>query len=152
MHAGTTRGTAIRSIAASHCHACMKYLLYFAVHFFNPLTRKIAGKRFSPYALVRHKGRKSGKVYETPVIVEPWPGGFIFELTYGAKADWYRNIKAANGCELVYKGKTYHLSQPEWVAGEEGVKAFPALLGVVLKLRGSLDFFAMKIESDSSKP
>lgn len=122
----------------------MKFLLYFAVHFFNPLTRKIAGKRFSPYALVRHKGRKSGKVYETPVIVGLWPGGFIFELTYGDKADWYRNIQAANECELVYQGQTYHLTQPEWVEAKEGVKAFPALLRLMLKLLKSPDFFAMK--------
>lgn len=122
----------------------MKLLLYFAVHILNPFTRRIAGKRFSPFALVRHKGRKSGKVYATPVIVEPWPGGFIFELTYGKEVDWYRNIKAADEAELVFQGKTYHLHGVEWVAGEDGVKAFPGLLWIVLKLRGSLEFFAMK--------
>ena len=55
---------------------------------FNPLTRKIARGSFGPFAIVRHIGRRSGKPYETPIIVQPYEDGFVFELTYGPDVDW----------------------------------------------------------------
>lgn len=35
----------------------------------NPLTRRLARSTIGPFAIVRHIGPRSGKVYETPIIV-----------------------------------------------------------------------------------
>ncbi len=71
------------------------HFLNFLKHYFNPLTRRIARSSFGPFALVRHVGRRSGKQYETPIIVQPVDDGFVFELTYGPEVDWYKNMLAA---------------------------------------------------------
>jgi hypothetical protein len=47
---------------------------------FNRLALRMARSGRGPFALVRHKGRKSGTVYETPIMVAAVPEGFIAEL------------------------------------------------------------------------
>ncbi len=51
---------------------------YFNKHVLNRATLKIAGAPISPISIVRHIGRHSGKLYETPVIVEPVPDRIFF--------------------------------------------------------------------------
>ena len=63
----------------------------------NPLTRKLARSSFGPFSIVRHIGRRSGKPYETPIIVAPIRGDFVIELTYGPDVDWHKNVVAAGG-------------------------------------------------------
>src|SRR5207249_904556 len=49
-----------------------------AARFFNPLVLSLAGTRFLPlYGVIEHHGRRSGKVYRTPVVVQPTSDGFI---------------------------------------------------------------------------
>ena len=43
----------------------------------NPLTRRLARSTFGPFAIVRHAGRRSGKRYETPIIVSPVSCSFV---------------------------------------------------------------------------
>jgi hypothetical protein len=49
----------------------------------------------------------SGRTYETPVILAQVPEGFIAELSYGDKVDWYRNVIAADGCIVVHHRGEY---------------------------------------------
>src|SRR5690349_1782172 len=82
-------------------------------HTLNPLTRKLARLSFGPFSIVRHVGRRSGKVYETPIIVAPAHDGFVIELTYGPDVDWHKNILAAGGCTILWHGQTYTIDQIE---------------------------------------
>src|SRR4029450_3747726 len=66
-------------------------------HTLNRLTTRLARSGHGPFSLVRQVGRKSGRTYETPLILAEVPQGFVAELTYGDKVDWYRNIVAAGG-------------------------------------------------------
>lgn len=51
--------------------------------------------------VVVHKGRRSGRMYETPVNVFRTGDGFVISLTYGAeKTEWVKNVVASGGCEL----------------------------------------------------
>src|SRR5579859_5341223 len=43
----------------------------------NPLTRRLARTSHGPVAIVRHVGRRSGRQYETPIIVGPADNGFV---------------------------------------------------------------------------
>jgi hypothetical protein len=72
----------------------------------NRLTTRVARSGRGPFSLVRHVRRKSGIVYETPIIVAAAPEGFVAELTYGEDVNWYRNIVAAGGCDLLAAGAT----------------------------------------------
>src|SRR5437868_8812202 len=80
----------------------------------NPLVLLLAGTRLMPlYGVLEHRGRRSGKVFRTPVVVRPTTDGFIVPMPWGEGTDWYRNVRAAGGCSIRWKGRTYQLSQPE---------------------------------------
>jgi hypothetical protein len=70
----------------------------------NRATRQLALTGHGPFSLILHVGRNSGR-YETPVILAAVPEGFVAELTYGENVQWLRNIEAAGGCTVVYRGK-----------------------------------------------
>jgi hypothetical protein len=38
--------------------------------------------------------------------------GYVIALTYGAEAEWVRNVLAAGGCELVTRGRRHGLAAP----------------------------------------
>lgn len=65
-------------------------------HTLNPLTRRLARSSLGPFSIIRHVGRRSGKLYETPIIVAPHQDGFVIELTYGPEGECCR-IGVAGG-------------------------------------------------------
>ncbi len=78
----------------------------------NPRVLKTAGTADSATALVRHSGRTSGRVYETPVDVVETATGFLIALPYGANADWVRNIVAAGSAAVITRGATVEVEAP----------------------------------------
>jgi deazaflavin-dependent oxidoreductase (nitroreductase family) len=77
----------------------------------NRLTRHIAS--WMPgFAIVSHVGRRSGRLYRTPVNVFRDGDRYVFALTYGADSDWVRNVLAAGGCEIETRRKTVALRDP----------------------------------------
>src|SRR5579862_5468250 len=83
----------------------------------NRLTRHTAP--LTPgMGVVIHRGRRSGRRYETPVNVFRTPDGYLFALTYGPESDWVRNVLAAGGCELRTRRRTVALTSPRVVHDE----------------------------------
>jgi deazaflavin-dependent oxidoreductase (nitroreductase family) len=111
----------------------------------NKLLIHVAGKKFGHFAILTHTGRKTGKVYKTPIIAEPIDGGFMIALTYGKKVDWLANVLAGGSCSLFWKEKEYSLSKPEIVDPETGLKAFPSTLSKVLRKAGVEYFLRLSI-------
>ena len=109
-------------------------------HTLNRLTSRAAKGKGGPFALVRHVGRKSGKHYETPIIVQPIEGGFVIELTYGPEVDWYRNVVAANGCRILYHGTEHVIEGLEPLSAAEGIAAFTPAQQGILRLLGRSHF------------
>jgi deazaflavin-dependent oxidoreductase (nitroreductase family) len=109
-------------------------------HTLNPLTRRLARSSFGPFSVVQHVGRRSGKRYETPIIVAPITGGFVIELTYGPDVDWHKNVLAAGGCTLLWRGKQYAINEIEQVDAETGLSAFPMSQQLILRLSGRKHF------------
>ena len=99
-------------------------LKYINKAFTNRIMGLIAGKPRSPIALIRHRGRISGKWYTTPIITAPAQDGFIFALTYGPGVDWYRNILADRKAVLVWRGNSYSLGNPLPLPAEIGRQSF----------------------------
>jgi deazaflavin-dependent oxidoreductase (nitroreductase family) len=102
-------------------------------HATNKLLIHISGKDLGMFAILTHTGRKSGKLYQIPIIVVPVPDGFVIALTYGRKTDWYENVKAKGGCSLKWKRHDYALTNPEFIDQQQGLQAFPALFRLGLK-------------------
>ncbi len=76
-----------------------------ARRYLNPLIRSLAGSRsLRFFAVIHHRGRRSGREYATPVNARPIADGFIIPLTFGEGSDWYQNLLAANECVIRWNG------------------------------------------------
>jgi deazaflavin-dependent oxidoreductase (nitroreductase family) len=93
-------------------------------HTLNRLTLRLARNGRGPFSIVTSVGRKSGKTYETPIIVQPTGGGFMIELTYGDQVQWYRNVLAAGGCTITYRRVEHRIAGFEPVDVATGLAAF----------------------------
>lgn len=100
----------------------------------NPLTLESARRGRGPFSIVRHVGRRSGREYETPIIVAPIGDDFVVELTYGPRVQWYRNVVAAGGCVIVHRGAEHRVVALEPMDAEGGLAAFTGPQRVVLRL------------------
>jgi deazaflavin-dependent oxidoreductase (nitroreductase family) len=75
----------------------------------------IFASRVPGFGIVIHTGRRSGHIYRTPINVFRDGDDYIIALTYGAERDWVRNVLAANGCELLTRGRYVRLINPHIV-------------------------------------
>jgi deazaflavin-dependent oxidoreductase (nitroreductase family) len=108
----------------------------------NRLTRHIA-PLIPGMGVVIHRGRRSGRRYQTPVNVFRTSDGYLFALTYGPESDWVKNVLAADGCELRTRGRTVALVSPQLVHDESRAGIRP-LERTVLRLLGVADFLSAK--------
>jgi deazaflavin-dependent oxidoreductase (nitroreductase family) len=107
----------------------------------NRITKRIC-PWLPGFGVVLHRGRRSGRTYQTPVNVFRSDGGFVLALTYGAESDWVRNVLAAGGCELHTGGRRYELRSPR-IFHDEKRRAIRPVEREVLKLIGVSDFLAL---------
>ena len=68
-----------------------------------------------PWAVILHRGRRSGRAYRTPVLAFRQDHAVIVALIYGEESDWLRNLQAAGGGLIVRAGRTYELGRPRVV-------------------------------------
>jgi deazaflavin-dependent oxidoreductase (nitroreductase family) len=118
----------------------------------NPVTSRMARSGHGPFSLIRHVGRKSGRTYETPVILATVPEGFIAELTYGENVNWYRNVVAADGCAVMHHRVEYRVSHIEPCSAARGRSAYPAPLRLVLKTAGRNEFRLLRTDHPQPPP
>jgi deazaflavin-dependent oxidoreductase (nitroreductase family) len=96
----------------------------------NKLTKFIAP--WAPgWAVVIHRGRKSGRVFRTPLWAFRRGDGYVIALTYGSTADWVRNVLAAGGCELESRRGRYQLGSPR-VYRDENATDMPRFIRFML--------------------
>jgi deazaflavin-dependent oxidoreductase (nitroreductase family) len=119
-------------------------------HSLNRLTTRMARTRYGPFSLVRHVGRQSGRTYETPLILTEVPQGFVAELTYGDKVDWYRNIVAAGECVVIHQGRQYSVNRIEPYSAEQGRNAYPAPFRQVLRAAGRKEFRLLRTDNSQT--
>ncbi len=124
----------------------LRILRQIAKHVINPVTKTFAGRSNTPFVLVRHVGRRSGRQYETPIIAIKKAGWFLIELTYGENVDWYRNVKAAGGCVIVWHGQPFTINAITPISTAEGYREFPQPFNVALRLMNRRDFVRLDYE------
>jgi deazaflavin-dependent oxidoreductase (nitroreductase family) len=118
-----------------------RWLARFNIAVTNRITSLFAGW-LPGFGILRHVGRKSGKVYHTPVNVFRAPKGFIIALTYRSQSEWVKNVLAAGRCELKTRGKTYQLSAPN-IVRDPTRQRFPIPVRVVLRLVGADEYMEL---------
>jgi hypothetical protein len=94
------------------------------MHILNPAMLHLAGRKHFYAGVVRHTGRRSGKRYATPAVVDRVADGFILPLPYGTGVDWLRNVLVAGEATVTVDGRTYNVIEPEII---DAAAALPQL-------------------------
>jgi deazaflavin-dependent oxidoreductase (nitroreductase family) len=119
-----------------------KAIARFNRFFTNPLGSLVAG--WAPgFAILRHHGRRSGKVYSTPLNIFPIGSDFMVALTYGSDVDWLKNVFAEGRCAIRYRSQEIELVRPETVSRAEGMAAMPAVVRAILNTIGVTEFLRL---------
>jgi deazaflavin-dependent oxidoreductase (nitroreductase family) len=70
-----------------------------------------------PWAMIIHKGRKSGREYSNPVLAFRSGNQLCIVLFYGEHAEWVRNVLAAGSAGVRRAGRLGQLSNPRVTDG-----------------------------------
>jgi deazaflavin-dependent oxidoreductase (nitroreductase family) len=87
-------------------------------HFNRVINNRIQGVYawlVPPWAVILHRGRRSGRSYRTPVLAFRQDRTLVIALLYGEESDWLRNLRAARGGQVVRMGRTFELREPRVV-------------------------------------
>ena len=85
------------------------------IRYLNPKQLKDAGQPGAYAELLRHTGRTSGQVHETPLTIHPTDDGFVIGLVYGDRTQWLKNVLASGRAEVVREGVIYAVDRPQVV-------------------------------------
>ena len=107
----------------------------------NRVTRHIA-PWMPGLGVIVHRGRRSGRSYQTPVNVFSAGNGYVIALTYGPDSDWVKNVLAAGGCELRTRGQDIQLSSPR-LFHDESRSSIRPVERQVLRILNVADFLSL---------
>ena len=89
----------------------------------NPPVRWVA--RFLPtFAVIKHRGRKSGRSYETVVNAYRKRGVLAILLGHG-NADWVKNVVAAGEADVRLFGRDLRITNPRILPAGTGAEGLP---------------------------
>jgi deazaflavin-dependent oxidoreductase (nitroreductase family) len=119
----------------------------------NPLVRAGAGRRhFGMAAQIHHRGRRSGRVYVTPASARVQGDTFWIPLTFGTESDWCRNVRAAGGCRIKWRGIEYTATDPRLVtvdvARREARSAFKGYERLMFRMLRINHFLRLQVHAD----
>jgi deazaflavin-dependent oxidoreductase (nitroreductase family) len=89
-----------------------------AARFNRLVTNRIQGLYawlLPPWAVILHRGRRSGRHYRTPLFAFRRDRTLVIALLYGQESDWLRNLRAAGG-QVIRAGRTFTVRPPEVIA------------------------------------
>jgi deazaflavin-dependent oxidoreductase (nitroreductase family) len=72
-----------------------------------------------PWAVILHRGRRSGRQYRTPLFAFRRGRTLVIALLYGEESEWLRNLRAGGGGHVIRAGRTFVVGAPEVVATSE---------------------------------
>lgn len=118
-----------------------------AARFNRMLGNRVVGgilPRMPGFGAVYHRGRKSGRVYRTPVKVFRNGDRYLISLPYGPDSDWVKNVAAAGGCELQTRGRRLRLGDPR-VFEDRRHTVVPRPLRPPLRWFGAFHFIELRV-------
>ena len=95
----------------------------FQVKYFNPMIKPLA--RYLPgMAVIKHRGRKSRKPYET--IVTAYRKGKTLAIALGhGKTDWAKNVLAAGEADVHFILRYVHIVNPRILPAGSNADGLP---------------------------
>jgi deazaflavin-dependent oxidoreductase (nitroreductase family) len=104
-----------------------------------------------PFAIVVHRGRRSGREHKTPVWAFRFERGIVIALTYGSRSEWVRNVLAEGGATLIAREGSRDLARPRIVHGDDGLRAMPAFMRPALRVLNVDDYLFLEDRNQKSK-
>lgn len=96
------------------------------------------------FGRVVHVGRRSGRVYRTPVLLFRDGDRAVFALTYGPDTEWVRNVLAAEECSFETRRGTIRLTAPRRVH-DPSRRLVPWFVRLPLRLLRASDFLVVDV-------
>ena len=100
-------------------------------------TNRLLGsipRRVSPFLLVEHTGRRSGRLYTTPLAGFDTPSGIVITPTYGPEADWVRNVLAIERFTADRRGSRTAYESVRLVSRTEAWPHLPRLVRFAMRI------------------
>jgi deazaflavin-dependent oxidoreductase (nitroreductase family) len=106
------------------------------IKYMNPMVKRVS--RFMPgVATIKHRGRKSGKPYET--VVTPFRKGNILAIALAhGKTDWVKNVLAAGEADVRFNRRDVHIVNPRIVPAGGDAEGLPFMARVQARKMGVL--------------
>lgn len=95
------------------------------ITYLNPLVKPLAG-RVPGLSSIKHRGRKSGRGYETIVTAHRSGGELAIVLGHG-ETDWVKNVIAAGEADVALFRDEVHIVNPRIVPNGTDVTALSAM-------------------------
>lgn len=114
-----------------------------ATRYVNPVMRPVAG-RLPGFGILTHRGRKTGRSYQTPINLFRRGDTYFFFLTYGSDAQWVKNVLSTGSCSVETRGRLVELVEPELVTDPELRPAPPIVRFVERRIAGVTQYLRMR--------
>jgi deazaflavin-dependent oxidoreductase (nitroreductase family) len=89
----------------------------------GPISRRLAGHRFLPlWAVLRHRGRRTGREYAVPVAIRATEEAFVIGNPFGERTQWVRNVVDAGGCTIRWQAAEHPATAPAIIGYEEAAR------------------------------
>jgi len=119
--------------------------------FTAPLSRPLAGRRFFPlWAILHHRGRRSGREYAVPVAIRASADAFVIALPWGDRTQWVRNVIASGSCTIRWRGTDHTATHPRVIGTAEAASAFSSIQRRILRTAGVSSFVHLGRDAASS--
>jgi deazaflavin-dependent oxidoreductase (nitroreductase family) len=111
------------------------WLERFQIKYVNPLLRPLS-KRMPGFAVIKHRGRTSGKDYETIVTAYRKGSVLAIGLVHG-KTNWVKNVLAAGQADIHVGRKDLHLVNPRVLPAGTVDGTLPRIPQMLAKRQGT---------------
>jgi deazaflavin-dependent oxidoreductase (nitroreductase family) len=133
----------------THDRTRMWRLRRVVTRYVNPVTRPVA-RRLPSFAILTHRGRKTGRAYRTPINVFRRGDHYFFFLTYGSDVQWVKNILATGNCSIETRGRVVELVEPELITDPELRPAPTHVRFVERRIAGVTQYLRMRARPGGS--
>lgn len=106
-----------------------------------PIVARFPGSGFGRIVNV---GRRTGRVYRTPMLGFRRADTIVFALTYGPGTHWVRNVLAAGACDLELRRATLHLVEPRMFRDPDR-RSLPRVVRPILAALDVEHFLEMRV-------
>ena len=117
-----------------------------ATRYVNPVTRRVA-RKLPTFGVLTYRGRKTGRIYQTPINVFRRGDAYFFFLTYGSDAQWVKNVLAGGSCSIETRGRTVELTEPKLITDPDLRPAPPPVRFIERRIAGVTQYLQMRAAS-----